>query len=121
MVSPTSQGTDGSKGQNPSYPCTPCNSSTGCPAQPGQCALNCFPLTIKACTKPADCSSPTVCTGGYCQQMVWVQPCNLAMSGECPYKGFSCRDSAKFCATGSGGICLPDEQAAQVACLNGHL
>jgi hypothetical protein len=64
-----------------------------------------------------------VCLGGYCQQMVWVQPCDMAAPigpTNCPWKGFSCRSKHAFCSA-TDGICMPDEQAAQQACLNGHL
>jgi len=81
-------------------------------------------MRLGPCTTLAQCSQfpGAVCnpTEGQCQVLAHLSPCNT--DADCAMKGFKCRQKANIfgCGGVAGGLCFPDEQAAQVACELGH-
>jgi hypothetical protein len=109
--------------------CAPGGVCGSCPASGCviNCANNCFPMSLGACNVLADCQnkgfpSNVVCNPAQhqCQVDSHLQPC--ASDADCPMKGFRCipLDGRSLPCTGTGGVCFPYEQAAQVACGLGH-
>jgi hypothetical protein len=97
--------------------------ASGCP--PNDCTRSCFQFSLGACPggqTTCDQKWPgTKCTSlGQCQVMMHLQGCTPGDGTTCQWKGFSCYAASIFCSGASGGACLPNTQAAQVACLQGH-
>jgi hypothetical protein len=88
------------------------------------CATNCFLMNLGPCTTLSDCQGKgfpgdVVCSNSFHQCQVLSHLTSCTTSADCPMKGFSCQDKSLF-ACGSGKVCYPVEQAAQVACAVGH-
>jgi len=106
--------------------------SAGCPTPVTACDWNCFAISFKACTTQNDCDQKypgTVCTASkLCQVMMHIPPipgqlgnCTPTDPKTCALKGFRCRARSLFGCTGGDYVCMPDVEAAAVACLKGTL
>ena len=107
--------------------CPPGGTCGTCPTNGSGCGLsacgsNCFPANVRPGTSQADCNT---IGPGYaynsalqqCQVLVHLNACS--QDSDCPYKGFKCVQKSTF-ACGAGGVCFPQEPAAQAACALGH-
>ena len=99
--------------------CPACTAS-GCNIS---CAGNCFPMNLGSCSSLSQCAKygpGAVCNPqlGQCQVQGQLKPCTS--SSDCPMKGFKCIPTVQVGCGGTGSLCFPIEQAAQVACALGH-
>lgn len=103
--------------------CGNCVSGGISPGCNQNCSIGCFPMNLGSCASLADCQAKypalgkVVCnTGlGQCQVLGQLQPCTPG--GVCTMKGFKCIANFGTCGP---SVCVPVEQAAQIACALGH-